>query len=171
MSTPRSLAVRSAARSRSRGFALREVIIVLVIRESFGDRAIQDEQRPGDAVDARSISGRATSATCRRSAMTQASVTSSAFLRRPATGFLDSAGNPVVHPATVPTRRSPGVRGHLVLTFAPAGGNALGFDGRGIPYSVTTPATFNNASRGGDRRADQGHRRLSRSLSRTRRAG
>ena len=32
----------------------------------------------------------------------------------------------------------------VALATAPAG-NALGFDGRGIPYSVTTPATFNGA--------------------------
>ena len=60
--------------------------------------------------------------------------------------FLDSAGNPVVHPvngSNAAITLGSGVTLALGLT-SPAG-NALGFDGRGIPYSVTTPATFNGA--------------------------
>ena len=63
--------------------------------------------------------------------------------------FLDSAGNPVVHPANgsnAAVALASGV--NLALTLAPPGGNALGFDWRGIPYSVTTPATFNGALTG-----------------------
>jgi hypothetical protein len=33
----------------------------------------------------------------------------------------------------------------LALAATAPVGNALGFDGRGIPYSVTTPGTFNGA--------------------------
>jgi type II secretory pathway pseudopilin PulG len=58
--------------------------------------------------------------------------------------FLDSGGNPVVHPASG-SNAAIALAAAATLAFAtsPAGGNALGFDGRGTPYSVTTPATFN----------------------------
>jgi len=57
--------------------------------------------------------------------------------------FLDSAGNPVVHPANGSNAAiTLGAGVTVALATAPAG-NALGFDGRGAPYSVTTPATFN----------------------------
>jgi len=58
--------------------------------------------------------------------------------------FLDSAGNPVVHPvngSNAAITLGSGVTLALQTTFPT--GNALGFDGRGVPYSVTTPATFN----------------------------
>jgi len=58
--------------------------------------------------------------------------------------FLDSAGNPVVHPAYGSNAAvTPGGGVTLALQALSPAGNALGFDGRGVPYSVTTPATFN----------------------------
>lgn len=57
--------------------------------------------------------------------------------------ILDSAGSPVVHPSNgsnAAVTLASGIT--LALASTPAG-NALGFDGLGAPYSVTTPATFN----------------------------
>jgi len=63
--------------------------------------------------------------------------------------FLDSAGNPVVHPASGSTAAiTLGAGMTLALQATSPAGDALGFDGRGVPYSVTTlttPATFNGA--------------------------
>ena len=60
--------------------------------------------------------------------------------------FLDSAGNPVVHPANGSNAAiTLGAGVTVALATAPAG-NALGFDGLGVPYSVSMPAaTFNGA--------------------------
>lgn len=58
--------------------------------------------------------------------------------------ILDSSGNPVVHPANGSNAAiTLGSNVTLALQATTPAGNALGFDGRGIPYSVTTPATFN----------------------------
>ena len=60
--------------------------------------------------------------------------------------FLDSAGNPVVHPANGSNAAiTLGAGSTLGLAATTPAGNALGFDGLGAPYSVTTPATFNGA--------------------------
>ncbi len=60
--------------------------------------------------------------------------------------FLDVAGNPVVHPANGSNAAiTLGSNVTLVLQTITPAGNALGFDGLGIPYSVNTPATFNGA--------------------------
>ena len=60
--------------------------------------------------------------------------------------FLDSAGNPVVHPANGSNAAiTLGAGATVALAATTPAGNALGFDGRGTPYSVTTPATFNGA--------------------------
>ena len=58
--------------------------------------------------------------------------------------FLDSTGNPVVHPVNGSNAAITLGSGVTLAATIPAG-NALGFDGRGVPYSVTTPATFNGA--------------------------
>ena len=60
--------------------------------------------------------------------------------------FLDSGGNPVVHPANGSNAATTLAAGAtLALQATTPAGTALGFDGRGIPYSVTTPTTFNGA--------------------------
>lgn len=60
--------------------------------------------------------------------------------------FHDSAGNPVVHPLSGSNAAIVlGAGVALALQPTTPAGNALGFDGRGVPYSVTTPATFNGA--------------------------
>jgi len=60
--------------------------------------------------------------------------------------FLDSTGNPVVHPAYGSNAAiALGAGATLALAATTPAGNALGFDGRGAPHSVTTPATFNGA--------------------------
>jgi len=58
--------------------------------------------------------------------------------------FLDATGTPVVHPVNGSDAAITLGSGVTLAATIPAG-NALGFNGRGVPYSVTTPATFNIA--------------------------
>ncbi len=60
--------------------------------------------------------------------------------------FLDVAGNPVVHPVSG-SNAAVTLGANITLALQPTvpAGNALEFDGLGVPYSVTTPATFNGA--------------------------
>jgi len=58
--------------------------------------------------------------------------------------ILDSAGNPVAHPVSGSSAALALPAGFtLALQALSPAGNALGFDGLGVPYSVTAPATFN----------------------------
>jgi prepilin-type N-terminal cleavage/methylation domain-containing protein len=58
--------------------------------------------------------------------------------------ILDSGGNPVAHPSSGSSAALALPAGFtLALQATSPAGNALGFDGLGVPYSVTAPATFN----------------------------
>jgi len=137
-------AIRRAIRGR--GFTLRELIIVLVIVGIISAVALsrtgndpvmlstQVDQLAGDIRYVQAL------------AMTQGQRYIVSFPSAASYRFLDSAGNPVVHPASGSNAAVVlGAGATLALAATAPVGNALGFDGRGIPYSVTTPATFNGA--------------------------
>ena len=141
MSAPRC---RSAIRSG--GFTLRELIIVLVIvgiisavalSRTSNDPVMLSTQVNQLAGDIRYV---------QTLAMTQGQRYVISFPSATSYRFLDSAGNPVVHPANGSNAAiNLGAGSTLALAATTPAGNALGFDGLGAPYSVTTPATFNGA--------------------------
>ncbi len=138
MSAPRS---RSAFRVG--GFTLPELIIVLVIvgiisaialTRTENDTVLLSTQVDQLAGDIRYV---------QVLAMTQGKKYIISFPSATSYRFLDSAGNPVVHPVNGSNAAITLGSGVTLSAAIPAAGNALGFDGRGVPFSVTTPATFN----------------------------
>jgi prepilin-type N-terminal cleavage/methylation domain-containing protein len=128
------------------GFTLTELVMVMVVLAIIAAIALprmgndpvlvasQTDQLAGDIRYVQSL------------AMTQGQRFIISFPSTTSYRFLDSAGNPVVHPvngSNAAITLGSGVT--LALQATTPAGNALGFDGRGIPYSVTTPATFNGA--------------------------
>jgi prepilin-type N-terminal cleavage/methylation domain-containing protein len=131
-------------RSAAGGFTLRELLMVMAVLAIISAVAVsrtgndpillstQTEQLAGDIRYVQAL------------AMTQGQRYSISFPSATSYQFLDASGNPVVHPAngsTAAITLSAGAT--LALQATTPAGNALGFDGRGVPYSVTTPATFN----------------------------
>jgi len=139
-------AQRLHCRSLERGFTLRELIIVMVIvgiisaialTRTGNDPVLLSTQVDQLAGDIRYVQALA---------MTQGQRYIVSFPSATSYRFLDSAGNPVVHPASGSNAAiTLGAGATLALAATTPAGNALGFDGRGAPYSVTTPATFNGA--------------------------
>ena len=132
--------------ARERGFTLRELIIVMLIVGIISAIALtrtgndpvmlatQVDQLAGDIRYVQAL------------AMTQGQRYIISFPSGTSYRFLDSGGNPVVHPANGSNAAITLASGAtLALAATAPAGNALGFDGRGTPYSVTTPATFNGA--------------------------
>jgi MSHA pilin protein MshC len=130
--------------SSQAGFTFRELITVLLVigivsavalsRTDSGTLQLstQAEQLAGDIRYVQAL------------AMTQGQRYIISFPSATSYRFLDSAGNPVVHPANGSNAAiTLGAGVTLALQALSPAGNALGFDGRGVPYSVTTPATFN----------------------------
>src|SRR5438445_9627196 len=128
---------RLHCRSPERGFTLRELIIVMVIVGIISAIALtrtgnepvilatQVDQLAGDIRYVQAL------------AMTQGQRYIISFPSATSYRFLDSAGNPVVHPANGSNAAiTLGAGVTVALATAPAG-NALGFDGRGAPYRVT----------------------------------
>ena len=130
--------------ARERGFTLRELIIVMVIvgiisaialTRTGNDPAMLATQVDQLAGDIRYVQALA---------MTQGQRYIISFPSATSYRFLDSGGSPVVHPANGSNAAiTLGAGVTLALQATSPAGNALGFDGRGVPYSVTTPATFN----------------------------
>jgi prepilin-type N-terminal cleavage/methylation domain-containing protein len=127
---------------RDRGFTLQEMIAALLVLGVVSAIALsrmdnapvlvstQAEQLASDIRYAQTL------------AMTKAQRYIVSFPSATSYRFLDSTGNPVAHPLTGSSAAIVLASG-ITLQASVPGGNALGFDGRGVPYSVTAPATFN----------------------------
>ncbi len=129
---------------RSAGFTLTEVVMVTVVIAIISAIALprmgnapillstQAEQLAGDIRYVQTL------------AMTQGQKYIISFPSATSYRFLDSAGNPVVHPVSG-SNAAVTLGANITLALQPTvpAGNALGFDGLGIPYSVTPPAPFN----------------------------
>ena len=133
--------------ARSAGFTLTELIVMMLVIAIISAIALprmgnapvlvstQAEQLAGDIRYVQTL------------AMTQGQRYIISFPSATSYRFLDVAGNPVVHPVTgsnAAITLGANVTLALQTPIAPPG-NALEFDGLGVPYSVTTPATFNGA--------------------------
>jgi len=141
-----TVSARLHCRALERGFTLRELVIVMVIVGIISAIALtrtgndpvmlatQVDQLAGDIRYVQAL------------AMTQGQRYIISFPSATSYRFLDSGGNPVVHPANGSNAAITLASGAtLALAATVPAGNALGFDGRGAPHSVTTPATFNGA--------------------------
>lgn len=129
--------------TRERGFTLTEIVVTLLVVGIVAAIALprmgndpvlvstQADQLAGDIRYVQTL------------AMTKGQRYIISFPSASSYRILDSAGNPVVHPSNGSNAAITLASGiTLALASTPAG-NALGFDGLGTPYSVTTPATFN----------------------------
>jgi len=126
------------------GFTLRELITVLVVLGIISAVALsrmdsgtlqlstQAEQLAGDIRYVQAL------------AMTQGQNFIISFPGANSYQFLNASGAPVVHPATGSSAAIvPGVGVTVALQALAPAGNALGFDKYGVPFSVSTPTTFN----------------------------
>ena len=134
--------------ARSAGFTLTELIVMMLVIAIISAIALprmgnapvlvstQAEQLAGDMRYVQTL------------AMTQGQRYIISFPSATSYRFLDVTGNPVVHPVTgsnAAITLGANVTLALQTPIAPPG-NALGFDGLGVPYSVSMPAaTFNGA--------------------------
>jgi len=133
----------SAHRSgqKPRGFTLTEVVMVMVVIAIISVIALprmgnapvlvstQAEQLAGDIRYVQTL------------AMTQGQKYIISFPSATSYRFLDSAGNPVVHPVSGSNAAiTLGANVTLALQTTTPIGNALGFDGLGVPYSFSMPA-------------------------------
>ena len=132
--------------ARSAGFTLTELIVMMLVIAIISAIALprmgnapvlvstQAEQLAGDIRYVQTL------------AMTQGQRYIISFPSATSYRILDSLGLPVVHPVSG-SNAAVTLGANITLALQPTlpAGNALEFDGLGIPYSVTTPATLNGA--------------------------
>ncbi len=130
--------------ARSAGFTLTELIVMMLVIAIISAIALprmgnapvlvstQAEQLAGDIRYVQTL------------AMTQGQRYIISFPSATSYRILDSLGLPVVHPVSGSNAAvTLGANVTLALQPTTPAGNALEFDGLGVPYSVTTPATLN----------------------------
>ncbi len=138
------LAHRIGQARAAAGFTLTELVMVMVVIAIISAIALprmgnapvlvstQAEQLAGDIRYVQTL------------AMTQGQRYIISFPSATSYRFLDSTGTAIVHPATG-SNAAITLGANITLALQPTfpAGNALEFDGLGVPYSVTTPATLN----------------------------